>query len=147
VSALAVHFSSARPDWATPVSLFSVLDAEFGFTLDPCCVPATAKCARYFTPSDDGLSQSWAAERVFMNPPYGRSIAAWMQKAHAESRRAHVVVALVPARTDTSWWHEHVIAAGAEVRFLRGRIRFEQGGIPRDAAPFPSAVIVYRSAS
>lgn len=140
----AVHFSSDRLDWATPRALFDTLDAEFGFTLDPCCWPETAKCARHFTPEDDGLAQSWAGEVVFMNPPYGREIPKWMRKAHAEGRNGATVVALVPARTDTAWWHDDVIGAGAEVRFLRGRVRFELDGVAKDAAPFPCAVIVYR---
>jgi site-specific DNA-methyltransferase (adenine-specific) len=117
------YYGSGR-DWETPPSVFEPLDAEFHFTLDPCCRPETAKCARYFTEQDDGLAQSWAGERVFMNPPYGREIAAWTRKARQEAERGVLVVGLLPASTDLGWWHEDVLAAGAEVRFIRGRVRF-----------------------
>ena len=143
LAALHGRFSSARDDWATPASLFAELDAEFGFTLDPCCYPHTAKCARFYTRETDGLAHSWEGERVFMNPPYGRDIPRWMEKAHAEGLRGATVVALVPVRTDTRWWHDHVIGADAEIRFLKGRVRFELDG-KAGASPFASAVIVYR---
>jgi phage N-6-adenine-methyltransferase len=134
-----VHFSSATDLWATPQDFFDTLDSEFKFTLDPCATRDNHKCVRYFTESDDGLAQNWDGEIVFMNPPYGRVIGAWMAKA--ASARA-TVVCLVPSRTDTRWWHEHVIARGAEVRFVRGRLKF---GNSKNSAPFPSAVVVYRN--
>lgn len=134
-----VHFSSATDEWPTPQKLFDALDAEFGFTLDPCATKANAKCRRYFTKEEDGLRQDWADETVFMNPPYGRAIGRWMAKAYAASRAGATVVCLVPARTDTTWWHRY--AMKGQIRLLKGRIRFEGG---RHSAPFPSAIVVFR---
>ena len=132
-------FSSRTEEWATPHDLFAVLDAEFGgFELDPCATSENATCPRFYTRTDDGLARPWSG-RVFMNPPYGRTIGAWMAKALEESRRGSLVVCLVPARTDTAWWHDY--AAGGEVRLLRGRLRFGNAG---HSAPFPSAVVVFR---
>jgi len=133
-----VHFSQASDEWATPQTLFDELDSEFQFTLDPCATPENAKCARFFTRAEDGLSRSWAGERVFCNPPYGREIAGWVKKL-AEQRTA-ISVGLLPARTDTAWFHDY-ISGKAEVRFLRGRLKF--GGSKKDA-PFPSMVVIWR---
>jgi len=133
-------YSSNTPEWTTPNILFSELNDEFHFTLDPCCTHENAKCEKHYTIDDDGLSQSWSGETVFMNPPYGRAIRHWMKKAHDEAfDNGATVVCLVPARTDTVWWHEY--ALGGEVRFIRGRIRFGDG---TGRAPFPSAVVVFR---
>ncbi|HET7552166.1 MAG TPA: DNA N-6-adenine-methyltransferase [Gemmatimonadaceae bacterium] len=130
-----------RTDYETPVSTFAPLDAEFRFTLDVCATAENAKCARYFTPEDDGLSREWDRDggACWMNPPYGREIGAWMRKAWEESRRGAVVVCLVPARTDSAWWHDY--AMRGEIRFIRGRIRFVG---TRYSAPFPCAVVVFR---
>lgn len=136
-------FSSNRDDWSTPKALFRMLDDEFAFTLDPCASPDNAKCDRYFTELDDGLAQPWDGV-VFMNPPYGRTIGDWVRKAHDEAQRGATVVCLIPARTDTAYWHDYVMRAD-EVRFLRGRLHFD-GDHERTAhnAPFPSAVVVFR---
>jgi site-specific DNA-methyltransferase (adenine-specific) len=140
---LAVHFSSQTAEWTTPQWLFDALDREFGFTLDPCSTHANAKCVRHFTQEENGLLQSWRDEIVFMNPPYGRAIAHWMAKAHASARHeGATVICLVPARTDTAWWHH--FAMKHEMRFLRGRLKF---GANPNAAPFPSAVVVMRPAN
>jgi len=136
----AALMSSKRTDWATPPAIFGPLDEEFGFELDVCATAENAKCARYFSPEQDGLSRDWAPSVCWMNPPYGREISKWMRKAAEEWRKGATVVCLVPARTDTAWWHEYVMLA-TEVRFLRGRVRFV--GAPHPA-PFPSAVVVYR---
>mgnify|MGYP001239103321 FL=1 len=101
-----VHYSSKTDNWATPQSFFDRLNAEFDFTLDPCADKDNAKCSRYYTADDDGLAQDWAGERVFMNPPYGRVIGDWIRKAYEESLKGTLVVALIPARTDTRYWHE-----------------------------------------
>ena len=137
-----VHFSSRTDDWATPWDLFNELNREFGFTLDPCSSHQNAKCLRHFTVVEDGLSQDWSREVVFMNPPYGRAIARWMEKAFTSSRAGATVVCLVPARTDTRWWHSFAIHG--KVRFLRGRVRF---GESKTGAPFPSAVVVFEPAT
>lgn len=134
---MTVHYASNRLDWGTPVKFFKRLDAEFGFTLDVCATERTAKCREFFTPEMDGLKQRWYGI-CWMNPPYGNEIAAWMEKAYRESRTGTTVVCLVPSRTDTNWWHEYVMKA-AEIRFVRGRLRFEGA---EASAPFPSAVVV-----
>ena len=135
-----LHFSSARADWGTPPEFFARLHEEFSFTLDVCAHEDNAKLDRYLSPAVDALAQPWAPERCFMNPPYGRAITGkWIAKARLESERGALVVCLIPARTDTSYWHEHVMRA-AEVRLVRGRLRFEGAD---DAAPFPSAVVIF----
>jgi phage N-6-adenine-methyltransferase len=131
-----VHYSSKRDDWETPQDLFAELDVEFGFELDVCALPSSAKCEHYFTPEDDGLVQEWSGV-CWMNPPYGDTIAAWMDKAKSAADAGATVVCLVPARVDTRWWWDYCI--GGEVRFLKGRLKF---GGSESGAPFPSAVVV-----
>ena len=128
-----------RADWETPPELFAAYHREFGFTLDAAALPHNAKCARFFTPDDDGLAQDWGRETVWLNPPYGRQIPRWIRRAWQASQGGATVVLLLPARTDTAWWHDY--AAKGEVRFLRGRVRFVGA---TDEAPFPSAVVVFR---
>lgn len=135
---MSVHFSSATDLWATPQDTFNTLNAEFGFETDVCALPSNAKCARFFTPEIDGLTQDWGGV-CWMNPPYGRAIGHWMRKAYESSQCGATVVCLVPARTDTAWWHDY--AAKGEVRFLRGRLKF---GGAKNSAPFPSAIVVFR---
>lgn len=132
--------SSNRDDWETPLSLFNDLQHKFGFVLDACATPENAKCAKFFTPEDNGLAQSWLPGPVFMNPPYGREIGKWVYKAWSESSRGCTVVCLLPARTDTAWWHDYIIRGGAEVRFLRGRLKFSNS---KNSAPFPSAIVIF----
>jgi len=129
--------SSATPEWATPRNLFDAYDAEFGFTTDVFAVPENAKCERYFTPEMDGLAQEWTGV-CWMNPPYGRGIGAWIRKAWESAQTGATVVCLIPARTDTAWWHDY--ASRGEVRFLRGRVKF--GGAKWNA-PFPSAIVIF----
>jgi phage N-6-adenine-methyltransferase len=131
-------------EWATPPEVFDPLDAEFAFTLDPCATAATAKCARFFTEAENGLAQSWAGERVFMNPPYGREVYAWTRKAREEADRCEIVVGLLPASTDLAWWHDDVVGARAEVRYLRGRVRFLTNGPYRASGFFASVVVIWR---
>lgn len=140
--------SSKNMSWCTPPDFFKELDQEFHFDLDPAATDKSAKCAKYFTPADDGLSQDWGGSTVFCNPPYGRFIQDWVRKGYEESRKpGTVVVMLIPARTDTSYYHDYIFHGKAdEVRFLRGRLKFtDEDGNAKDAAPFPSAVIVWRS--
>ena len=133
-----IHFSSATDMWSTPQEFFDQLDSEFGFTLDVCSTHENAKCDQHFTESEDGLSQVWDGV-CWMNPPYGRTIGKWMRKAYESSLTGATVVCLVPARTDTAWWHDYAIRG--EVRFLRGRLKF---GGSINSAPFPSAVVIFR---
>ena len=136
---LAVHFSSATDQWPTPQFLFDALDAEFAFELDVCASAEHAKCKRYFSPEVDGLKQLWVGN-CWMNPPYGRGIGLWVQKAHESAQQGALVCCLLPARTDTKWWHRYVMRA-SEVRFLSGRLRF---GNATSGAPFPSAIVIFR---
>jgi phage N-6-adenine-methyltransferase len=137
----AVMFSSDTAEWATPQTIVDALAGMYGaFTLDACATPDNAKAARYYTKETDGLSRSWAGETVWMNPPYGREIGRWVAKAYTESQVAGAqVVCLIPARTDTRYWHDYVMRA-REILFIRGRIRF--GDAPA-SAPFPSAVVLF----
>lgn len=132
-----VHYSSQSDDWATPKEFYRRLNAIFNFTLDPCADIFNKTCAKFYTKEDDGLSKSWDGERVFMNPPYGRNIGAWVKKA---SEAKALVVCLIPARTDTIWWHEYVIKGGGQVTFLKGRLYF---GDEAGQAPFPSAIVIF----
>ena len=133
-----VHFSPATDLWATPQAFFDELNKEFGFELDVCALPENAKCEKYYTPEIDGLKQQWRGI-CWMNPPYGREIGAWMEKAYESSLEGATVVCLVPARTDTRWFHD--FAMRGEIRFIKGRLKF---GDSKNSAPFPSAVVVFR---
>lgn len=130
-------FSSKTDMWATPQWFFDELDKEFHFTLDACAVNENAKCERFFSPEDDGLSQEWTGT-VWCNPPYGRTVSQWVKKA-AESKAT--IVMLLPARTDTKWFHDYIYQK-AEVRFIKGRLKF--GGCD-NSAPFPSMVVIFRN--
>lgn len=135
-------FSSKDQTWETPQDFFDKLDDEFNFTLDPCCTHETAKCEKHYTPEEDGLSQCWGGEIVFMNPPYGREQPNWIKKAYKESlKNGTTVVCLIPARTDTKVWHD-IIFPNAEIRFIKGRLKF---GGSKNSAPFPSAVVIFKN--
>ena len=134
-----VLLSSKSNDWETPPAFFEALNLEFQFNLDPCCTPETAKTPTYFTKEQDGLKQSWEGYRVFCNPPYGREIGKWVKKAYEESLKGALVVLLVPARTDTSYWHDYITKG--EIRFIRGRLHFSNSKAP---APFPSVIVIFR---
>lgn len=134
-------FSSTTDMWSTPQKFFDQLNQEFHFDLDPCATPDNAKCREYFTESDNGLLQDWSGHRIFCNPPYGRAIASWVRKCYEESRKPDtIVVMLIPARTDTSYFHDYIYNK-AEIRFIRGRLHFNESP---QGAPFPSMVVVFR---
>ncbi len=133
-------FSCKTPEWATPQPFFDELEREFGeFDLDPCATPENAKCPQFFTQADDGLSQKWGG-KVFMNPPYGREIGKWVEKAYQESLGGAKVICLLPARTDTRWFHDYCLKG--EIRFLKGRLKF---GDMTNSAPFPSMIVIFHS--
>lgn len=132
--------SSNTAEWATPKALFDELDNEFGFTLDPCCTTENRKCDKYYTKEDDGLSKDWSGETVFCNPPYGREISKWVKKCYEESAKGATVVMLIPARTDTSYFHDYIYGEH-EIRFIRGRLHFNES---KQCAPFPSMIVVMR---
>lgn len=133
----APHFSSATDLWSTPQKVFDDLNAEFHMTLDVCATADNAKCGAYYDKEADGLAQDWSGKRCWMNPPYGREIGKWVQKAAQGG--AQTVVCLLPARTDTRWWHDY-IQDKAEVRFIKGRLKF---GDCKNSAPFPSAIVIF----
>lgn len=137
-----VLWSSKSDNWATPQDFFDKLNEEFHFTLDPCADDLNHKCEKYFTAEQDGLAQSWAGERVFCNPPYGRTVAKWVEKAFDEvyAGNCPLAVMLLHARTDTRWFHDY-IHHRAEVRLIKGRLKF---GGQTENAPFPSMVVIFR---
>ena len=135
-------FSSKTGEWATPQEFYDKLDWRFGkFTLDPCATNDNHKTKKYYTIEENGLTQNWGGENVFVNPPY-RNLSEWVEKAYNESRKLRTkVVMLIPARTDTKYWHNYVMKA-TEIHFIKGRLKF---GDSKNSAPFPSAVVVFNS--
>lgn len=133
-------FTSNTVEWATPQALFDELNKEFNFTLDPCATPDNAKCKKFFTKADNGLKQDWGGERVFCNPPYGQEIRDWVEKAYNENKKGVFVVMLIPARTDTKYFHKYIYNKH-EIRFIKGRLHFNDGKSP---APFPSMIVIMR---
>jgi len=135
---LKVYYRSITGEWATPQRFFDALDAEFHFTMDLAASPTNAKCARYFTQTDDALTQPWEGI-CWLNPPYGRELGVWLQKAYESAQAGATIVCLLPARTDRRWWHTY--ALHGEVRFVPGRLTFEGAENP---APFASVVVIFR---
>ena len=134
-------YSSRSEEWSTPPDFFRLLDEEFHFTLDPCATAANAKCARFFTKADNGLLQDWGSDVVFCNPPYGKQIPDWARKCHDAALNGATVVLLAHSRTDTRWFHDWVYQRAAEIRFVRGRLKF---GNRNQSAPFPSLVAIFK---
>lgn len=131
-------FTSKTDVWATPQDFFDELNKEFNFNLDPCANTENHKCAMWFNETENGLEKSWDNSRVFMNPPYGREIGKWIKKA--SEARGGIVVCLLPARTDTKYFHEFIYTK-AEIRFIKGRLKF---GGAKNSAPFPSMVVIFK---
>ena len=142
-------FSSEKQDWETPKHLFNELNKEFMFDTDVCATEQNKKIDRFVGEEEDALLIEWAElGNIFCNPPYETAMQnkiikkAWEQ----HQKYGNTVVLLIPARTDTLRWHEYIFGK-AEVRFLKGRLKFEEKGVPhKNAAPFPSAVVIYRKA-
>ena len=132
-----VYASSATCEWETPQDFFDRLNVKYHFDLDVCATPENAKCSRFFTKEQNGLAQEWKGT-CWMNPPYGKEISVWMRKAYESMLGGATVVCLVPARTDTAWWHDY--AMRGKITFIRGRLKF---GGQKNSAPFPSAVVVF----
>lgn len=141
----AALLSSKNMCWCTPQDFFDKLNDEFNFVLDAAATASTAKCPMFFTPETDGLSQSWdCGGSVFCNPPYGREIGKWVEKAYEEACISeNPIVLLIPARTDTTYFHDYIYGK-AEIRFVRGRLKFtDESGNIGDRAPFPSMIVIY----
>jgi len=123
-----VVFSSATVEWGTPGGVYQALNREFRFDLDPCPLGGT----------EDGLAtlfMSWEGRRIFCNPPYDQ-IGKWL----ARWRESEVSVYLIPARTDTRWFHDIILPHASEIRFIRGRLKF---GGAKNSAPFPSMIVIF----
>jgi len=132
--------SSKDISWSTPQDFFDGLNKEFNFTLDPCATKETAKCKKFYTKEDNGLLQDWIGKIVFCNPPYGTEIKHWVKKCFDESKKSNTtVVMLIPARTDTIYFHEYIYHK-AKIRFIKGRLKF---GDSVNSAPFPSMVVIF----
>lgn len=134
-------FSSNTDNWETPQGFFDNLNSQWCFTLDVCANDDNHKCEKYFTPLQDGLKQDWAGV-CWMNPPYGKEIGKWVKKAYQEAQKGATVVALLPARTDTRWFHDWIyMMYGVQYEFIKGRLKF---GGQKNSAPFPSMVVVFQ---
>jgi phage N-6-adenine-methyltransferase len=131
-------FTSNTDLWATPQNFFDKMNDEFHFVLDVCASKENHKCDNYYTQEMDGLKQKWYGT-CWMNPPYGREIGKWLKKAYESSLEGAIVACLIPARTDTKYWHNYIFGK-AEIRFIKGRLKF---GDSKNSAPFPSALIVF----
>lgn len=145
-----VHYSSKSTEWETPKYVFDVLKEKYNIVLDTCATEENTKCTVYYDKKADGLKQNWSVVKEFgkdascwMNPPYGRSIAGWVKKAHEETFNGVRTIALLPARTDTRWFHEYIIGR-YEVSFWRGRIKFANA---KTSAPFPSMIVIFEPLS
>lgn len=134
-------FSSNDMTWETPQWLFDKLDKEFHFTFDVCASANNTKCNKYWNVEQDALKHNWAANKevYWMNPPYGREVGVWIEKAYNESLKGATVVCLIPSRTDTKYWHDYCMKA-SEIRFIKGRLKF---GDSKNSAPFPSAIVIF----
>lgn len=133
-----VHFSSKTDDWETPQYVFDELNKEFNFKLDVCATPKNAKCIEFIpnvSEEINGLTVRWGSSN-WMNPPYGREIGKWVKKASENP----LTVCLLPARTDTKWFHDYILGK-AEIRFIKGRLKF---GGHKNSAPFPSMIVIFR---
>lgn len=137
--------TSKSNEWYTPQKLFDYLNSMYGFTLDPCATKQSAKCKKYYTIEDNGLMKDWGGHSVFVNPPYGRELGKWVEKAANESLKlGTIVVMLIPARTDTKYFHDYIFNWACEITFIKGRVKFERpDGTNNGAATFPSAIVVF----
>ena len=133
-------FNRPKIDYETPDCIFDPLNGEFCFTLDVCALPENTKCATYYTPDINGLAQEWSGV-CWMNPPFGREMKSWVKKAFAEWGRGATVVCLLPARTNTAWWHDWVMKG--EVRFIRGEVTFKG---QKNGLWMPMAIVIFRGA-
>lgn len=147
-----IHFSSKSNEWETPRWLFDILNQEFNFQLDAASTTENALCSKFFTQDSDALVVDWSQHKsIFLNPPYSRLIGKFIKKAYEESQKDCTVVLLIPARTDTRFWHDY--CSKGEVRFIRGRLKFvnkafpswnKEGNFKSSPAPFPSAIVIFR---
>ena len=121
------QFVSQKCNWHTPRSLYDSLDAEFHFNDDPCPEGGIF-----------GTDRSWGTV-TFCNPPYGPAVVEWIAKGVDEAKKGKTIVFLLPARTDTKWFHDLVLPNDPEIRFIKGRLKFSDAG----PAPFPSMLVIF----
>ena len=137
-------FESAKQDWETPWDFFKPLNDEFHFSLDAAASSKNTKVVKkFFTEKEDGLAQSWGKHTVWLNPPYGlgkKPLSVWVKKAYDESLTGATSVLLIPARTNTNWFHE-ICLAKATVRFVKGRPKF---GDATHGLPQPLCLVIFR---
>lgn len=142
--------TSLDDTWTTPRNFFNKLDDEFLFSLDAAALSASTLVPNNWYGPDhpdlerrDAFTRNWKLDAdggtIWLNPPYGRTIGAWVGKADSEARSGAAIVCLVPARTDTNWWHNYCIRH--EIRFIKGRLKFGNG---KNSAPFPSALVIMK---
>lgn len=138
--------SSEKNYWETPQDFFEDLNKDYDFSFDLAASKDNSKCENFFCEEDDSLTKPWHELKgnLFLNPPYGRELKKWVKKAYEESLKKTdgCIVLLIPARTDTSYWHDFIFGK-AQIKFLRGRLKFELNGEAKDSAPFPSAIVIY----
>ena len=138
--------SSKSVEWGTPQEFFDQYNKIYNFDLDVCATPELAKCKKFFSPKDDGLSKDWKG-KCWMNPPYGREIKKWVKKANEEiiNGNAEIIVALLPSRTGSGWFQDYVLFTDQKVRvqieFIRGRLKFKGA---ENSAPFDSVIVIYK---
>lgn len=140
------RFESKKQDWTTPDEVFDPLHQEFGFTLDAAASAENTRAAKFFSVEEDGLKQDWGDNTVWVNPPYGETVgglATWVKKAAKAAENGATVVMLIPARTNTKWFHDYCLALG-EVRFIKGRPKF---GGAKHGLPQPLCVVIWRPES
>ena len=136
-------FTSNSNEWETPQDLFDELNKEFNFDVDVCATKENAKCKKFYTKENNGLKQDWLGKVVWCNPPYGREVTSWIDKAYKSQTNSYstTIVMLLPARTDTRWFHNYLYGK-AEIRFIKGRLKFSNS---KNSAPFPSMIVILKN--
>ena len=141
-----VLFSSRKMDWETPQKLFNDLNKKYNFTLDAAASDDNKKCQHWFTEKDNGLLKDWSGYTVWCNPPYGRNVNKWVQKAAYEAENGVEICMLLASRTDTNWFHRYIYHnPRCRIEFLEGRMRFEINGNPGGRATFGSMLVFFNN--
>lgn len=143
MSEMESRYATGRTDWETPLEFFKRCDDVFHFTLDVCANGMNYKVDRYFTEKEDGLSQDWAEDICWCNPPYGRDVIdKWVRKASEAAKFGATVVMLLPARTSTRWFHDYIYRRHrVDIEFIRGRMKFVGS---TSSAMFGSMLVTFR---
>lgn len=135
-------FKSKSVEYETPTEIVEPLIEEFNIVLDVCATRENAQCAYFITKYQDAFTKDWSEHgNCWMNPPWGRGMKKWVERAREESRKGIVVVCLLPVRSNTIWWHKNIIDTKAEVRFLKGEIKFNK---MERGLWLPCAIVIFR---